>query len=81
MPGPRNATKAMAIKNSGERQKCVHQHDIDEAVDAASVVSRDRADDQAKRKRGQHHAAADNHGDARAVDGARKNVAAEFVRA
>ena len=66
-------------QNSRERKKRIHQDDVDEAVDAASVVSSDRSDDQSERQRCQHDAAADEHGDARAINDARKNVAAEFV--
>src|SRR5258708_39575 len=65
-------------QNSRERQECIHQDDVDEAVDGASVVAGDGSDDKAERERGQHDATSNQHRDARAIDDARENVAAEF---
>src|SRR5205807_5683852 len=68
-------------KNSGEREECIHHHDIDEAVDGSAVVTGDGADDKAEDKRGEHHRTANQHRDARAVDDTREDVATEFVGA
>ena len=68
-------------QDSRERKKRVHQDNIDEAVDGSSVVSSDGADDESEGERGEDDATADQHGDARAVDDARENVAAQFVGA
>src|SRR5580692_5037681 len=66
-------------KDSREREKRVHQDDVDKAVDATTVVSGDGADEEPECERGEHHAASDQHRYARTVDDARENVAPEFV--
>ena len=68
-------------QNSGEGEEGIHQNDIDEAVDASAVVSRDGTDDESEREGKEHDATADEHGDARSVDDARQNVTAQFVGA
>src|SRR5215471_19227891 len=68
-------------QNSRERHKRVHQHDVDEAVDASTVISSDRADNQTEPERYQHDATANKHGDARSVNDAGEDVASEFVSA
>src|SRR6202040_4382238 len=66
-------------KNSGKREECIHQDDIDEAVDASAVVASDGADHKSERKRGENNATAHQHRDPRAVDDAREDVAPELV--
>ena len=66
-------------ENSRKRKKRIHQHHIDEAVDASAVVSGKAANDEAEQKRTRHHAAADEHRNSRAPDQAGKNVASQFV--
>src|SRR5271170_6362128 len=68
-------------QDSGEREERIHQDHVDEAVDASSVVAGDGADDEAEGERSGDDAAPDQHRDARAIDNARENVAAEFVGA
>ena len=43
-------------QNSGERKKRVHQDDVDETVDATTVVSGDRTDDESEGERREHNA-------------------------
>src|SRR5580704_1365790 len=78
---PAKSDKSNGEKNSWKREKGIHQHDINKAVDPAAVVASDRSDDEAKRKRCRDHAASDQHRDPCAEDDARKNVAAQFVGA
>src|SRR5208282_2846524 len=68
-------------ENSGEGKKGIHQHDVDEAVDAAAVVSGEAANDEAEQKRTRHHAAADEQRNSRAPDQAGEYVASEFIGA
>ena len=68
-------------QDTRKRQEGVHQHDVDEAVDDASVVAGDGTDDEAEGERHGHNATSDKHGDARAVDRTGENVAAKFVGA
>ena len=79
-PRPAEGDKGNGDQDARERHEGVHQHDVDEAVDGASVVSGDGADDQADAERGGDDASTHEHGDARAVDHARENVAAELIR-
>ena len=66
-------------EDSGERKKRIHQDDVDEAVDASSVISGKRADDESKEQRAGDDARADEHGNARSPDEAGEDVASEFV--
>ncbi len=68
-------------QNSRERQERIHEDDIDEAVDASSVITGNGADDEAEDKRSEYDAAPDEHGNASTEDDAGENVAAEFVGA
>src|SRR5581483_5599835 len=67
-------------QNSGKRQKRIHHHYVDEAIDAPSVVASDGSDYQAQKKRRNHNATANQHRDAGTINKAGKNVAAKFVR-
>src|SRR6266446_4031589 len=53
-------------KNSGEGEECVHEDDIDEAVDASAIIAGDRTDDEPEGKRGENDATAHQHRDASA---------------
>lgn len=68
-------------ENSGKRKECVHHDDVEETVGIAAVIAGDGAEDQAEKERSGDHAAAYEHGDASAVDGAGEDVAAELVGA
>src|SRR5580704_568474 len=68
-------------QDPGEREEGIHQDYVDEAVDASAVVTGNGADDEAESERGDDDTASYQHGDTRAVDDARENVAAEFVGA
>ena len=68
-------------QDSGKREKCVHHDDVDEAVEAAAVVSGERADQDAEQQRSGDDRDANDHGDARAVEDAGENVAAQLVGA
>src|SRR6266851_6384601 len=57
-------------QNSRERQECIHQDDVDEAVDASAVIAGDRADDESESEGREHDATSNQHRDARAVDNA-----------
>src|ERR1700719_3166235 len=48
-------------------------------IEPAAEVSRNRADRQADQPSAKHHADANNHRNARAIENARKNIAAQFV--
>ncbi len=69
------------MQNSGEGKKCVHHDDVDEAIDAASVVAGDGTDDEAEGERRANDTTADEHRNARAINQAGKDVAAKFVSA
>src|SRR6267154_3466506 len=66
-------------QDSGEREEGIHKHDVDEAVDAPTVVTGDGSDDQSEGERRQDNATSYEHRDARAIDDTRENVAAKFV--
>ena len=68
-------------QDSGKRKECVHQHHIHKAVNRSSVVSGDGTDDQSEDQRGENDAAADQHRNARTVDEARQDIAAQFIGA
>src|ERR1700676_2295996 len=80
-PGATECDESNCEQNSWEREERIHQHNVDEAVDASSVVAGDGADDEAERERCEHDAAPYQHRDARAKDDARENVASKFVSA
>src|SRR4029077_10576619 len=42
--GAAKGNKRDGEQNSRKRQECIHQHDVDEAIDAAAIVTGDRAD-------------------------------------
>src|ERR1700722_16197321 len=79
--GTSEGDKSNGKQNSRERKESVHQHNVNEAVDASAVVASDGPDDEAKRERCEHDAASYQHRDARSVNDARENVASEFVGA
>ncbi len=78
---PAKGNERDSQQDSRKRKECVHQDHVDEAIDASAVVSGNGTNDETEAERGEYHAASDQHGNARAIDDARENIAAKFVRA
>ena len=66
-------------ENARKRKKRIHQHDVDEAVDASSVISGKAADNEAEQKRKRNNAAANKQRNSRAPNQPGENVASEFI--
>ena len=66
-------------ENAGEGKKCVHQHDVDEAIDASTIVSGKAADDEAKKERTHNHAAADEERNSRSPNQAGEDVTSKLI--
>ena len=79
--GAEECGKGDREQNSRERKKCVDEQIVYKVVEPAAKVAGKRAYGESGESGAQHDAKADEQRDARAVQSARQNVAAQFVGA